>query len=58
MHFDLRKVTIYATCSISDGGTTIDLGMIDNKEAKVFLNEFKDAVERLEWFIQSTENNA
>ena len=55
MKFNMRKFNAYAICSIEDGGTTIDLGMIDHEEAKQLLSQFEEAVDDLKWFINATE---
>lgn len=55
MDFNLRKWNHYAFCSMDIGNTTVDLGCLDNSEAKSLLNDFKRAVEDLEWFVNSTE---
>jgi hypothetical protein len=54
MKFTLRKYDRYAICSIEDGNVTIDLGMLDRKDSKTLLQEFKDAVDELEWFLNAT----
>lgn len=56
MKFTLRKYNDYAICSINEGSTEIDFGMLDNTEAKVLLEEMKSAVDDLEWFIHTTED--
>lgn len=55
MKFILRKNWKYACCSIQEGNTIIDLGTVDNTEAKTLLREFEDAVDELKWFINATE---
>jgi hypothetical protein len=57
MDFNLRKMNHYAFCSMDIDNTTVDLGCLDNGEAKSLLNDFKRAVEDLEWFVKSTEEN-
>ena len=54
MELNLRKVSDFANCSIEHDGTTIDLGFIDNKDAKQLLQEFQEAVATLEWFVACT----
>jgi len=57
MKFNLRRFNDYAFCSLEDGGATIDLGTLDNSEAKKLLEDFKAAVDDLEWFINATETS-
>lgn len=55
MKFDLRKYSIYAFCKIEHEGVTLDLGALDNSEAKRLLEDFKAAIDDLEWFTRTTE---
>lgn len=54
MNFTLRKTSDYAVCSLEHESAKIEF-MIDNEEAKYFLEEMQNAVEMLEWFIATTE---
>ena len=56
MKFTLRKTNDYAICSLTEGSTEIDFGMLTNADAKALLEEMKSAVEDLEWFIHTTED--
>lgn len=51
MRFNLRRSERYATCSIEDCNTTIDLGMLNREEAKQLLEDFRAAVDDLELFL-------
>ena len=51
MNFNLRKYDNLAICTITEGNTEIDLGMLNIKEATALLEEFKAAVNQLEWFL-------
>lgn len=55
MKFNFRKYNDYAICSIEEGGTSIDLGMLDNEEARQLLSQFEEAVDDLKWFINATD---
>lgn len=55
MNLTLRKIGNYAACRLSHDSVSIDLNLLSNKEAKQLLEEFKDAVETLEWFVIDTE---
>lgn len=55
MHFNLRKYSDHASCTLESGNTTLDFGLLDRKEAQDLMREFQNAVEELEWFLQVTE---
>jgi len=55
MKFNLRRINDYCQTSIEDGSVTIDTGFLDNAEAKKLLEDFKSAIDDLEWFINATE---
>lgn len=55
MKFDFRKYDCYAICSIEAENTTIDLGMLDRGEVKSLLEDFKAAIDDLEWFLYATD---
>jgi hypothetical protein len=55
MEFQLRRVHDHADVKIKDGSTTIDFGFLDRKDATELLEQFKDAVDDLEWFIKATD---
>lgn len=57
MEFKLRKVSDFADVTLIYGGVTIELGFLDNKEARQLLDAFRDAVEELEWFVNATDKN-
>jgi hypothetical protein len=55
MKFSLRRVHDNADCNLSEGNTSIYFGFIDHDEAKILLEEFKSAVDGLEWFVRATD---
>jgi hypothetical protein len=55
MKFNLRRVHNHCQAYIEDGSVTIDLGFLNNSEAKKLLEDFKSAMDDLEWFINVTE---
>jgi len=55
MNFSLRRVHDFADCKLNHDSTTIEFGFLDNKEAKKLLDDFKNAIEELEWFILVTD---
>ena len=50
MKLKLRKYQDYAFVELEESGVTIDFGTLDNSAAKKLLEQFKDAVDELEWF--------
>jgi hypothetical protein len=57
MKLTLRKISDYAACYLSHDSMSIDFNLLSNKEAKQLLEEFKDAVETLEWFVMTTNTD-
>ena len=57
MQFNLRRLDDYAVCSVSADNTVIDMGLLSNQEATKLLEEFKSAVDELEWFINATKKD-
>lgn len=57
MNLTLRKIGDYAACHLSHDSMSIDFNLLSNKEAKQLLEEFKDAVETLEWFVMTTNTD-
>lgn len=55
MRFTLRKYNDHAFCTMGEGNFDIDLGVLDRKEASILLEEFKEAIGELEWFLQTTK---
>jgi hypothetical protein len=55
INFKLRRISDLAICTFEFDHTSIDMGCLDNKEAKDLLEGFKQAVDELEWFINATE---
>lgn len=55
INFKLRRINHLAICTFEFDHTSIDMGCLDNKEAKDLLEGFKQAVDELEWFINATE---
>ena len=55
MKFNLRKVLLYAACSIEIENQIIDLGMLDRQQAAELLEDFRNAAEELDWFLAVTD---
>lgn len=53
MKFNLRKLYDHAVCSFEVGNASVDLGILDNEEAKQLLEQLKEAVNDIEWFVHS-----
>ena len=53
--FKLRRVSDWADCSLEANDTFINLGFNDRNDAIKLLEDFKAAVDDLEWFIHVTE---
>ena len=47
MDITVRRVPPYVECKISDGNTTLDLGLLDEEEALDIVREFISAAEDL-----------
>ena len=52
---ETRKIGRYLSCSILYQNVSIDVGLLDVKEAKEFLEDIKKIVDDVEWFIQTQE---
>lgn len=50
---ETRKIGRYLSCSILYQNVSIDVGLLDVKEAKEFLEDIKKIVDDVEWFIQT-----
>jgi hypothetical protein len=57
MTFKFRRGQKYLDISVSDGSTTIDLGLHDQTEAKELKSNLEDAIDQLNDFIENCEND-
>lgn len=53
--FNLRRYGNYAVSSIQVEDADLALGMLNREEAKQLLEDFRAAVDDLEWFLHVTD---
>jgi len=55
MNFLFRKYDKYAIIEIQESNTTIDLGMLDQKEVSELKENVENFLEDLNWFLKETQ---
>jgi hypothetical protein len=55
MKFNLRRIGDYASCELEEGSAGIQFGMMNREEALRLLEDFRAAVDDLEWFVHVTD---